>query len=122
MTIARPKTEAELQVIQECVNGIYQKFIVIADARKINPRGSIESQRVGFGPALDAKRLGLVDGFGGLRESNSKAAELAKLEPGSSVQQFQHYKLLQALEDMSRSVVVSIHFLRLFPIREITEN
>ena len=39
MTIARPKTEAELKVIQEYVNGIYQKFIgLVADARKINPK------------------------------------------------------------------------------------
>ena len=52
MTIARPKTEAELQVIQEYANGIYQKFIgLLLMPEKSIPRGSIESQREGFGPA-----------------------------------------------------------------------
>ena len=66
------------------------------------PRGSIESQRVGFWSGLDAKRLGLVDGFGGLRESIQKAAELAKLEPGSfGVKEVPALQTpFQALEDM----------------------
>ena len=103
MTIARPKTEAELQVIQEYVNGIYQKFIgLVADARKINPKrvDRIAEGRVWSG--LDAKRLGLVDGFGGLRESIQKAAELAKLEPGSfGVKEVPALQTpFQALEDM----------------------
>ena len=103
MTIARPKTEAELQVIQEYVNGIYQKFIgLVADARKINPKrvDRIAEGRVWSG--LDAKRLGLVDGFGGLRESIQKAAELAKLEPVSfGVKEVPALQTpFQALEDM----------------------
>ena len=103
MTIARPKTEAELKVIQEYVNGIYQKFIgLVADARKINPKrvDRIAEGRVWSG--LDAKRLGLVDGFGGLRESIQKAAELAKLEPGSfGVKEVPALQTpFQALEDM----------------------
>ena len=103
MTIARPKTEAELQVIQEYANGIYQKFIgLVADARKINPKriDRIAEGRVWSG--LDAKRLGLVDGFGGLRESIQKAAELAKLEPGSfGVKEVPALQTpFQALEDM----------------------
>ena len=120
MTIARPKTEAELQVIQEYVNGIYQKFIgLVADARKINPKrvDRIAEGRVWSG--LDAKRLGLVDGFGGLRESIQKAAELAKLEPGSfGVKEVPALQTpFQALEDMFAVSQggVSIHLLRLFP-------
>lgn len=71
----RPLTEAERAIIQKGVDGIYNDFIKkVAEGRNLTEAqvDSIAQGRVWA--ATDAKKIGLVDEFGGL----NKAIEIAK--------------------------------------------
>ncbi|OYT70061.1 MAG: signal peptide peptidase SppA [Chloracidobacterium sp. CP2_5A] len=79
-TITRPKTEDELKLIQANVDRIYDEFLTrVAEARKLSKEAvqDIAQGRVWSG--AEAKRLGLVDEFGGLEAAIQAAAEAAKL-------------------------------------------
>ncbi len=74
-SIDRPLTTAERAIIQKGVDRIYDDFITkVAEGRKLKKEqvDSIAQGRVWVG--LDAKKIGLVDEFGGL----DKALEIAK--------------------------------------------
>jgi protease-4 len=74
-SIDRPLTSAERAIIQKGVDRIYEDFITkVAEGRKLTKEqvDSIAQGRVWVG--LDAKKIGLVDEFGGL----DKALEIAK--------------------------------------------
>jgi protease-4 len=77
-----PSPEAE-QLLQTGVEGIYRRFLgLVAEARHKSPA---DVDRIAQGRVWDggtARQLGLVDGFGGMDEAVTKAAELAKLGPG----------------------------------------
>jgi protease-4 len=79
-TITRPKTEDELQILQSNVDRIYDEFLTrVAEARKL-PKETVQEIAQGrVWSGLEAKRLGLVDEFGGLEAAVRAAAELAKL-------------------------------------------
>ena len=68
-------------LIQASVNSVYRQFLtIVAQARKRSPA---DIDRVAQGRVWDgttARRLGLVDGFGGLEEAVAKAGQLAKLD------------------------------------------
>ena len=74
-----PGPEAD-RLIQAGVEGVYRNFLgIVAKARRKSPA---EIDRIAQGRVWDggtARQLGLVDGFGGMDEAISKAAELAKL-------------------------------------------
>ena len=79
--ISRPLNESEMLVIQNSIERIYKTFIThVADGRKmtIAQIDSIGQGRVWSG--LDAKRIGLIDDFGGLDKAIVIAASLAKLD------------------------------------------
>ena len=102
MTLARPKTETEIKMIQEYVDDIYGKFIkLVANSRNLDEKkvNRIAEGRVWSG--LDAKRIGLVDEFGGLQDAIEKAAEMAKLDPGYGVEEIPAVESpMQALEEI----------------------
>jgi len=79
-TISRPKTEAELAVIQKQVDWIYDEFVgKVADARKL---GRAKVQEIAQGrvwSGAEAKKLGLVDEIGGLGNAIAYAAAQARL-------------------------------------------
>lgn len=80
-SLVKPLDEHEREIIQEGVEDIYDDFIgKVAEGRSITKAAvdSIGQGRVWSG--IDAKRIGLIDEFGGLNASIEKAAELAELE------------------------------------------
>jgi protease-4 len=81
MSLARPKTEAELELLQEYVDEIYRGFLTrVAAGRGITEEevDAIGEGRVWTG--RQALELGLVDRFGGLDAAIEEAAVLAELE------------------------------------------
>lgn len=75
-----PSPEADM-LLQAGVNSVYRRFLtIVAQSRKRSPA---EIDRIAQGRVWDggsARQLGLVDGFGGLREAVAKAGELAKID------------------------------------------
>ena len=81
MTVSRPKTEAELEVLQGYVERIYDRFIqLVAQSRskEITAIEAIAQGRVWMGE--DALELGLIDEFGGIEKSIRHAAQTSKPE------------------------------------------
>ncbi|HLP07497.1 MAG TPA: signal peptide peptidase SppA [Opitutaceae bacterium] len=79
-TISRPKTEEELQAIQTMVDWLYDSFIErVAEGRKLDAAVVREIAQGRVWSGTDAKRLGLVDEFGGLEAAIAFAAEKANL-------------------------------------------
>ncbi len=79
--ITRAMSEAEKKIITSDVEDIYNTFIThVAEGRKLTVAqvDSIGQGRVWSG--ADAKRIGLIDEFGGLNDAIQAAAKLAKLK------------------------------------------
>ncbi len=79
-SINKPLSDFQEQIIENEIDKIYQKFLQkVANGRKLEVDyvDSIAQGRVWIGS--DAKRIGLVDEFGGLKRSIHLAAELAEL-------------------------------------------
>ncbi|MEI6765289.1 MAG: signal peptide peptidase SppA [Bacteroidota bacterium] len=80
MSTARPMDEYETKVLQNEIEHIYQIFIKhVADGRKMTTAqvDSIGQGRVWSG--VDAKRIGLIDDFGGIDKAIEVAAGLANI-------------------------------------------
>ncbi|MBT3638501.1 MAG: signal peptide peptidase SppA, partial [Opitutae bacterium] len=113
MTVSRPKTEAELEVLQGYVDRIYDRFIqLVAQSRskEIADIEAIAQGRVWMGE--DALRIGLIDEFGGIEKSIRHAAELANLKKGFDVIEYPHIgspfdALTEALQASSSRVTAS---------------
>ena len=74
----RPLSSAERQFMQNGVERVYETFVGhVAEGRNMSVAAvdSIGGGRVWSG--IDAARIGLVDGFGGLREAIALAADRA---------------------------------------------
>ena len=79
-TISRPKTNVEMDKIQEWVDTIYDKFLKrVSIGRKLSLTevDLIAQGRVWSGQ--DAKEVGLIDYFGGILDAIDHCAELAKI-------------------------------------------
>ena len=77
----RPLTDQEREIIQTGVEDIYTTFIThVGEGRKISTANvdSIGQGRVWAG--TDAKRINLVDEFGGLKDAIAYAVKLSKLD------------------------------------------
>lgn len=77
----RPMTTAEKAIAQKMIDRIYDDFITkVAEGRKLTKEqvDSIAQGRVWAG--TDAKRIGLVDEFGGLKDAIALAAKKANLD------------------------------------------
>ncbi len=86
-TLARPKTEEELERLQELTDFVYQQFLhKVADGRDLD-LGVVEDLAQGrLWTGQDAVRLGLADRVGGLRDAVETAAFMADIDPWHLVQ------------------------------------
>jgi protease-4 len=85
--ITRRMSDAERMIITNDIETIYTTFIThVSEGRKLTVAqvDSIGQGRVWSG--VDAKRLGLVDEFGGLNDAIKEAASLAKLKEYSTME------------------------------------
>jgi protease-4 len=77
----RPLTDTERDIIQQGVEEVYQTFIThVGEGRKM-PTANVDS--IGQGrvwAGTDAKRINLIDEFGGLKDAIAYAAKKANLE------------------------------------------
>ncbi len=79
-TLSRPKTEEELRAIQSVVDWLYESFIErVAQGRKLDTARVREIAEGRVWSGSDAKRLGLIDEFGGLEAAIEHAAQRAQL-------------------------------------------
>lgn len=113
-TIARPRTDAELAVLQRGTDAVYTAFIArVASARKLTPDSVrvIAEGRVWSG--TDAMRIGLVDSIGGLDAALKSAATLAKITGDYDVNEYPRPKsaaeqLTDLLDNKPAPVAASI--------------
>jgi len=79
--VTRPMNDAEKKIITRDIENIYSTFIThVSEGRKMTVAqvDSIGQGRVWSG--IDAKRIGLIDEFGGLNDAIKEAAKLAKIK------------------------------------------
>lgn len=78
--VSRPLSSYETMIIEKQIDGIYEEFLdLVSDGRKMD-RSQVDS--VGQGrvwSGIDAKRLGLIDQYGGLQDAVDLAAEMAEI-------------------------------------------
>ncbi len=101
-SLVKPLSENERAIIQNGVENIYDDFIgKVAQGRSITKAqvDSIGQGRVWSG--IDAKRIGLIDDFGGLNTAIAKAVELAKMD-GYQIEEFPKKK------DFMESIVAEL--------------
>ena len=88
-TLSRPKTEEELRAIQSIVDWLYESFIArVAEGRKLDAAKVRELAEGRVWSGSDAKRLGLIDEFGGLEAAIEYAAKKAQLGATYRLQEF----------------------------------
>jgi protease-4 len=88
-SIARPKTDQEISIIQEYVNQTYQRFLsLVGESRKLSLADveNLAEGRVWTGK--EAYELGLVDNLGGLSQAITIAADLAYLGKDFEIEEF----------------------------------
>ncbi|TVQ07653.1 MAG: signal peptide peptidase SppA [Bacteroidetes bacterium] len=80
-SVSRPLNRTEKQIIQGQIDRIYETFIHhVAEGRGL-PVAAVDSIAQGrVWSGVDAKRIGLIDDFGGLNYAIEQAAELAGIE------------------------------------------
>lgn len=92
-SLARPRSDAELAVLQRGTDAVYEAFILrVATARQLTPDSvrAIADGRVWSGAA--AMRIGLVDSIGGLDAALKSAATLAKITGDYDVREYPRTK------------------------------
>lgn len=94
-TISRPKTPAEMDMIQRAVDWIYGEFVgKVAEARKLDPNFVEEIAQGRVWSGAEAKTLGLVDELGGLQDALNYAAAKAEFGDNYRVVEFPRKKEL----------------------------
>ena len=95
LSISRPKTDAELAVLQRSIDWIYEQFIEkVAESRHLD-RSVVEEIAQGrVWSGSEALKLGLVDELGSLNAAIRYAAEQADLGGGYRVTEFPRRKEL----------------------------
>ncbi len=92
-SLARPRSDAELAVLQRGTDAVYEAFIArVSTARMLSPDSvrAIAEGRVWSGE--DAMRIGLVDSLGGLDAALKSAATLAKITGDYDVREYPRVK------------------------------
>lgn len=105
-TISRPRTPAELALIQKSVDRIYNEFLAkVADSRKLPKTKVAEIAQGRVWSGKEAKAIGLVDDFGGLEVALQEAAKRAKLGDNWRLAEYPKPRSLgqQILENFSDS-------------------
>ena len=110
ISTVRPLTSFQRSVIKDDVERIYQTFIEhVAEGRKLTTAqvDSIGQGRVWSG--VDAKRIGLIDEFGGLEKAIEIAANMAELDDYRIISlPKQKDPFTQIIEDVFGGVQISI--------------
>ncbi len=112
-SVARPKTDEELGVIQEYVNQTYERFLeLVGESRKleVSEVGELAEGRVWTG--REAFAVGLVDQLGGLSQAVLEAIKLAKLKGDYEIEEFPKIKtpadaIAELLEVRDKGISVS---------------
>lgn len=93
LSIARPRTDAELAVLQRGTDAVYAAFLDrVSQARRL-PLDSVQALAEGrVWSGLQAQRLGLVDSLGNLADALKAAAALAKLTGDYDVREYPRVK------------------------------
>jgi protease IV len=95
-TNTRPKSEAEMAILQKTADNIYDQFLTLVSSDRKLPRAKVEDLaqgRVWSGKA--AQQIGLVDEVGGLSEAIAYAAKTAKLKTWS-LDEYPHPRSFEA--------------------------
>lgn len=106
LTISRPKTAAELAMIQRAVDWIYDEFVgKVADARKLDRKFVEEIAQGRVWSGSEAQKLGLVDEIGGLQAALAHAADKAGLAADYRVTEFPRKKeLAEAIAELVEKI------------------
>ncbi len=88
-TVSRPKTPQELAVIQTSVDRIYDAFLKkVSEGRKLPGPEVKEIAQGRVWSGVRAKKIGLVDEFGGLEDAIQEAVKRAKLSDDWQVEDY----------------------------------
>lgn len=101
LTIARPKTDEELAILQRMVDWIYDQFVTkVSESRKLK-RSQVEQIAQGrVWSGAEAKKLGLVDEIGGLDAAVAYAVNKAGVKSDYTLIEFpRRREFLEALQD-----------------------
>ncbi|MBS0662317.1 MAG: signal peptide peptidase SppA [Verrucomicrobia bacterium] len=107
LTIARPKTDEELAVLQRMVDWVYEQFTTkVAEGRKLKLDFVREIAEGRVWSGSEAKKLGLVDEIGDLDAAIKYAAERAKVGNDYRLEEYPRKKelaeaLAEAIEKMN---------------------
>ena len=112
-SIARPKTDSELEVIQEYVNQTYERFLdLVGESRnlEVSEVEKLAEGRVWTG--REAVEIGLVDKLGGLAPAVKEASKLAGLKDDYEIEEFPKIRtpadaIAELLEVREKGVSVS---------------
>lgn len=106
LTISRPKTEAELAMIQRAVDWVYGEFVgKVVDARKLDRKFVEEIAQGRVWSGREALQLGLVDEIGGLQAALAHAAKEAELGDDYRVTEFPRKKeLAEAIAELVEKI------------------
>ena len=88
-SVARPKTDKEIGVIQDYVNQTYERFLdLVGNSRRLEA-GEVEKLAEGrVWTGYEAHELGLVDRIGGLSQALKEAVALAELKGDFEIEEF----------------------------------
>lgn len=102
LTIARPKTDDELAILQHMVDWIYDQFVTkVSESRKLKREQVEEIAQGRVWSGVEAKKLGLVDEIGGLDAAIAYAAKKANLGTSYRLVEYpRHKELIEALQEM----------------------
>lgn len=88
-TVARPRTPQELAISQQIVDDIYDNFLnKVSESRKLPKQKVAEIAQGRVWSGVDARKIGLVDELGGLKEAIAYAAQTAKLDKDWQVDEY----------------------------------
>ncbi len=95
-TLSRPKTEQELAIYQNVVDGIYEQFISkVARSRQLAPERVAEIAQGRIWSGKKAQEIGLVDSIGGLDAAIAFAAKEAELTEDWQVTEYPYQPTLE---------------------------
>jgi protease-4 len=107
-------TTEEIEIVQKEVNTIYSDFLLkVSNGRKINKSDVHKIARGRVWTGVEAKRIGLVDEIGGLREAIQFASKNVKLKkptikywPLKKIEPIDAW--IEQLDDMKQEATISI--------------
>ncbi len=88
-TATRPKTQKELDILQQAVDRIYDEFLErVSTGRDLPPERVAEIAQGRVWSGVAAQELGLVDELGGLEDAIQAAAAMAEMSPDWRVKEY----------------------------------